>query len=30
MLMEDDLEVLEFRASAGDLLSGSSEREVRI
>lgn len=30
MLMEDDVEVLEFHASAGDLLRGSSEREVRI
>lgn len=30
VLMEDDVEVLEFRASAGDLLRGSSEREVRI
>lgn len=28
--MEDDEEVLEFRASAGDLLRGSSEREVGI
>lgn len=28
--MEDDEEVLEFRASAGDLLRGGSEREVGI
>lgn len=30
VLMEDDEKVLEFRASAGDLLRGISESEVRI